>query len=120
MNKLWIVFAALAVLVLVVRMKMTGGDAASAREKIRSGALVLDVRTAGEYQGGHYGGALNIPVQELEDRLNELGDRKRAIVVYCASGARSARAAGILSQAGFTNVVNAGGYADLMRSAPGK
>lgn len=120
MNKLWIVFAALAVLVLVMRMKLSGGDAASAREKIRGGALVLDVRTAGEYEGGHYEGALNIPVQELEKRVNELGDRKRAIVVYCASGARSARAAGILSQSGFTDVINAGGYADVVKGMSGK
>jgi phage shock protein E len=99
---------------------MSGGNTLVAREKITSGALVLDVRTDDEYQGGHYEGARNIPVQDLEARLNELGDKKRAVVVYCASGVRSARAADIMTKAGFTDVTNAGGYGDLMRGVQGK
>lgn len=120
MNKLWIALAVMAVLVLVMRMRMSGGKSVAALEKITGGALVVDVRTADEYQGGHYEGARNIPVQELEARINELGDKKRAVVVYCASGARSARAADILAAAGFTDVTNAGGYGDLMRGVQGK
>lgn len=78
------------------------------REKLKKGALVIDVRTPAEFLSGHYNRAKNIPVQELQGRLSELGDKNQPIVVYCASGMRSAMAAKILTQAGFTDVINAG------------
>ncbi|MCC6995380.1 MAG: rhodanese-like domain-containing protein, partial [Deltaproteobacteria bacterium] len=73
---------------------------ADARALVAQGALLLDVRTAGEFAGGHIEGALNIPVQELGQRLGELGDKARPIVVYCRSGKRSSRAASMLKGAG--------------------
>ncbi len=115
MDKIWIVIAGVVVLVLIVKM-MAGaskGDIVAAKEKIKKGALVLDVRTPGEYQGGHVEGAVNIPVQDLESRLAELRDKNRAIVVYCASGMRSANAVKILSAAGYVDVTNAGGWGNL-------
>jgi phage shock protein E len=78
------------------------------RERVRKGALLLDVRTAAEFASGHLEGALNIPVQELEARLGEVGPRSRSIVVYCRSGARSATAAATLRRAGF-DVLDIGG-----------
>ena len=114
MNKLWMILAGVCVLIFMVRFLGTSkGNVAMAKDKIKQGALVLDVRTPGEYQGGHCEGALNIPVQELDARLGELKDKKQAIVVYCASGMRSASAASILSTAGFTDVTDAGGYGNL-------
>jgi rhodanese-related sulfurtransferase len=114
MDKLWIVIAVVVLVAVMVKAMGTAkGNGAEAKEKIKMGALVLDVRTAAEYQGGHVDGALNIPVQELESRLGELKDKKRAIVVYCASGMRSAHAAKILATAGFMDVTNAGGWANL-------
>lgn len=113
MNRMWIVAAVIAVLVVVVRSKLAGGHAVAAREKIKGGALVLDVRTPEEFAGRHYDSAINIPVQELEARMGELKDKKRAIVVYCASGARSAHAAELLRAAGFADVTNAGGLSSL-------
>ena len=79
-----------------------------ARELVASGALLLDVRTPGEFAGGHIEGALNIPVQELGTRVSEVGPTSRPVVVYCRSGGRSCAAAGILSQAGY-EVVDVGG-----------
>ena len=115
MARLWIVVV--AVLGGIGLMKLfagaSGKSLAADKTKIQQGALVLDVRTPGEYQSGHYEKARNIPVQELGDRVSELGDKKRAIVVYCASGMRSARAVKILTAAGFTDVTNAGGLRDL-------
>jgi adenylyltransferase/sulfurtransferase len=70
---------------------------------------LLDVRTAGEWEICHIGGAVLIPLGELPARLGEL-DREKEVVVYCKSGARSAAAAAILAGAGFRNVaVMAGG-----------
>lgn len=114
MDKFWIIIVAVVLLAVMVKaMGASRGNVAAAKEKIKMGALILDVRTAGEYQGGHVEGALNIPVQDLESRLGELKDKKRAIVVYCASGMRSASAAKILTDAGFSDVTNAGGWGNL-------
>jgi len=77
-------------------------------DKIAARALVVDVRTPAEFPSGAYPGAINIPVFEVEKRLAEFGDRKRAIVVYCHSGNRSAQAKAILERNGFLDVSNGG------------
>lgn len=82
-------------------------------ERIRSGAAIVDVRTADEFADGHYPNAKNIPVSELQGRLGEVGPRDRPVVLYCASGARSALAAKMLKAAGFVDVMNAGGLEDM-------
>lgn len=76
--------------------------------------IVLDVRTPEEYVTGAYPGAYNLPLDELGNRIEELGDFNREIVVYCASGARSAYAQRILMQVGYTNVTNGGGIMEMM------
>jgi rhodanese-related sulfurtransferase len=74
-------------------------DGAEARALVTAGAVLLDVRTPEEYRDGHLDGALNIPVSELEAHLAEL-PADRTLVVYCASGRRSARAVGLLRARG--------------------
>jgi phage shock protein E len=71
------------------------------------GATLVDVRTPAEYASGHIDGARNIPVQEIAARSKEL-PKGKPVVVYCASGMRSAVAASSLRRAGFDKVVNAG------------
>lgn len=66
-----------------------------ARRRVAAGAVLLDVRTPAEFDGGHVEGAKNIPVQELAARAGEL-PRGAAIVVYCRSGGRSATATQLL------------------------
>ena len=69
--------------------------------------VVLDVRTLQEYAGepGHIAGSRNIPVEELQQRLGELnGDRQRPIMLVCRTERRSAKAAELLNQVGFTHV----------------
>ena len=79
--------------------------------------VIIDVRTVEEFEGGAYPDAINIPVDELMERLDELGDNTaREIIVYCASGARSAYAQRTLTQAGYSNVKNGGGIASMMAS----
>lgn len=78
----------------------------------REGAQLVDVRTAGEYAGGHVPGTLNIPLQELDARAKEL-DPERWVVVACASGTRSAFAARKLKALGFQKVMNAGTWRNL-------
>jgi phage shock protein E len=76
-------------------------------------ASVVDVRTPGEYLEGHYPGAINIPLNELQNRLEEFKELKAPIVAYCRSGARSGMAVSLLKQNGFNEVYNGGGLFDL-------
>jgi len=77
--------------------------------------VVIDVRTPGEFRGGAYPGAINIPLDEIQGRIKELGSQSRDITLYCASGARSAYGQRVLQQLGFTNVKNGGGIGQMMR-----
>ncbi|HLV43202.1 MAG TPA: rhodanese-like domain-containing protein [Brumimicrobium sp.] len=69
-------------------------------------AFIVDVRTPQEFTSGHYEGAINIPVNEVEQYLSEFEGHEQ-IVVYCRSGARSGNAKNILESNGYTNVINA-------------
>lgn len=77
-----------------------------ARKMVAGGGVILDVRTPAEYAGGHLDGAKNIPVQELEKRVKEVGAPTTAVVVYCAAGMRAASAEQILRKHGFSDVLN--------------
>lgn len=72
------------------------------------GALLLDVRTPEEYAEGHLPGALNIPVDQVAKRLDEVGPKDKPVVVYCRSGRRSGLAAVTLEKAGFQSVHDLG------------
>jgi rhodanese-related sulfurtransferase len=112
-NVLWILAIAVAVAyVTLKRIVNRKAPTSLVREKVAQGAVVLDVRTKGEFASGAYPKAKNIPLDELAGRIAEL-PKNKPIVVYCASGARAAQAARILTQAGFADVVNAGGLNQL-------
>ena len=66
---------------------------AEAHEAVARGARLVDVRSPSEFASGHLEGALNLPVGQLSARMGELGPKGTPIVVYCASGTRSAMAA---------------------------
>jgi rhodanese-related sulfurtransferase len=76
---------------------------------------VIDVRTPAEYAAGHVAGAQNIDVEAADfgTRIAAL-DKNAPYLVYCRSGRRSAIAADQMRQAGFTDVVDAGGLSDLV------
>ena len=83
--------------------------------------IVIDVRTRDEFKGGAYPDAINIPLDELANRLDELGSNlAREVIVYCASGGRSAYAQRMLEQLGYTHVKNGGGIASMMASRKAK
>lgn len=73
--------------------------------------LLLDVRTPDEFATGHIQGAVNISVETLENHLSEV-PRDQPVVIYCRSGNRSAQAAQILAQAGYTDLYDMGGLND--------
>ncbi len=82
---------------------------------VKEGALILDVRSAGEYAGGHIKGSTNIPVNTLAHKLQQVGDKNRVIITCCASGMRSATARQILKDAGYAQVHNGGGWTNLQQ-----
>jgi phage shock protein E len=86
-----------------------GSGSAAAHEAVAKGARLVDVRTTDEFADGHLDGAVNIPVQDLEARLAEVGPKDKPVVVYCRSGGRSARAKRLLEGAGYTSVIDLGG-----------
>jgi len=109
--------AAGAALAFVVARRVLGGGRAPSEQVLRSiqaGARIVDVRTPGEFGGGAYPGAVNIPLAVLGRRLEDI-PRNGPVVLYCASGMRSASAARILKRAGYAEVVNAGGLRHMPR-----
>jgi rhodanese-related sulfurtransferase len=82
-------------------------------ELVKQGAIILDVRSKGEYASGHIKGSVNISVDALNNNLNKLKDKNKTIITCCASGMRSASAKSILKSNGFTQVHNGGAWSSL-------
>ena len=78
-------------------------DNPTAKKLIEQGVRLIDVRTASEFEAGHIPNAENAPVDELLARSADW-DRTRPLIVYCATGARSADAAAYLASQGFRKV----------------
>ncbi len=76
---------------------------------IKEGALLVDVRTPGEFAAGHVNGSVNIPLDKVSSQLSKFKNQKN-IIVFCQSGGRSGQAKAILEQNGFTNIVNGGNW----------
>lgn len=70
--------------------------------------VLIDVRTREEFASGHIEGAINIPVEEIGQRLSEV-PQDQTVVLYCRSGNRSAQAANILERAGYDGIYDLGG-----------
>ncbi len=103
-----LVFLAIIAAFVVLRLRLgfrTAGQIQEAKDALAQGGLLVDVRSPGEYASGHANGAVNVPsppgtlAKEKKDR---------ALVVYCASGARSAAATRTLKASGFTTIYNVG------------
>ncbi|KAA3634522.1 MAG: rhodanese-like domain-containing protein [Bacteroidetes bacterium] len=98
--------------------KLFGGPefetAESIKAKVKKGALVLDVRTEPEFASGHVTGAVNIPLQMINEVAGDIKKQKKIILAYCRSGRRSQMATNMLKRHGI-EVYNAGGVDNLKR-----
>lgn len=98
------------------------GDLEAARRGwvlIEDGALVIDVRSPGEFSGGHVDGALNIVHTDIEELAAAIGpDQGQSVVLYCGSGRRSGLAIAGLEELGYTALFNATGYDALQAAQP--
>lgn len=79
------------------------------KEMLDEGAVVVDVRSRAEFQGGHVAGSTNIPLQEIEKNVDKLIGLKKPVVLCCASGARSGQASSFLKSKGLV-CENGGGW----------
>ena len=83
------------------------------QSKIKDGAQLLDVRTAEEFDSGHFAGAINLDVEDIIAGKLPDAAKDTQLYVYCRSGNRSAQAVSLLKQAGFTNITDLGGLTDV-------
>lgn len=81
-------------------------------EVLNKGAIILDVRTVGEFKGGHVKGSINIPLNELSSQMSKL-KKTTPIIACCASGMRSSSATSLLKSNGFDEVYNGGSWIGL-------
>jgi len=77
-----------------------------------SGYTIVDVRSQMEFQGGHVAGSVNIPLQEVPDRVQEFADMPKPLLLCCASGNRSGQAVAYLRQQG-VECENGGGWMEV-------
>ena len=84
------------------------------KELIQKGTVV-DVRSPQEFAGEHFPGAINIPLEQVQEKINDFKEMPKPIIAYCRSGNRSGMAVSILKQAGITDAVNGGGLEYLLQ-----
>jgi len=90
--------------------KILGIKTTDYAQLMAEGALIIDVRTSGEFKTGNIDGSINIPVNKLQASLNKLKAKRKPIITCCASGSRSAYAKSILESGGMSNVYNGGSW----------
>lgn len=88
------------------------GKSENIKDFINKGAVIIDVRTIGEFREGHIQNSKNIPLDTIFSKINEIKKLNKPVVVCCQSGMRSAQAASILKNNG-VEVMNGGGWQSL-------
>ena len=95
-------------------LELIFGKKDNLQEVISNGAVILDVRTKGEFQSGHLRNSINIPVDNLPQNIKKL-NKNKPIITCCASGARSGYAKRFLKSNGFEQVYNGGSWQSLKK-----
>jgi rhodanese-related sulfurtransferase len=89
-----------------------GGKSESIKDFVNKGAVIIDVRTIGEFREGHIKGSKNMPLDTISSNVNDIKKLDKPVIVCCRSGMRSTQAASILKSAGI-EVINGGGWQSL-------
>ena len=97
-----------------IKKLFSGGPKVDLGELIRNGATIIDVRTTGEYAGGHIKGSINIPLNALGSQMSKI-KKDKPVITICASGMRSGAARSTLLSSGFTEVYNGGSWYNLKK-----
>ena len=89
-----------------------GGKSENVKDFMDKGAVIIDVRTPGEFQGGHIKGSKNIPLNTIGNQIESIKKLNKPVIACCASGMRSSQATSILKSNGI-EVMNGGGWSSL-------
>jgi rhodanese-related sulfurtransferase len=111
-NSLPNIFAEKITIMGLLSMLGLGGKSESIQDFVTKGAIIIDVRTVGEFREGHIKGSKNIPLDTINGKLNEIKKLDKPVIVCCRSGMRSAQAASVLKSVGI-EVINGGGWQSL-------
>jgi len=109
----WTTILVIAAIITVIFMIKKSGQISpkDALAYLKNGALVIDVRSPGEFNSGHLPTAINIPLDEIETALpRRVKDKNQVLLLHCQSGMRSGMAKQKLKSVGYTNVFNLGSY----------
>ena len=104
----WIVVGVVLLVIAFFAFKPASGgttvvDVKGVQKAAADGVRLVDVRSIGEFEGGHIPGAQNVPLDQLQS-VSSQWDKTAPVLVYCQTGARSAEAVSMLEQAGFTSI----------------
>ena len=91
-----------------------GGKQESVDDFMEKGAVIIDVRTVGEFQQGNIKGSKNIPLNTISTKIEEIKKMNKPVIVCCQSGMRSSQANSILKNHGIESM-NVGGWQSLER-----
>ena len=91
------------------------GGGGGVKQALREGAVVIDLRTAYEYDQGHVPHSLNIPVDRIRANIDRIRDLRKPVVLCCATGGHCWEAADILRSAGIPRVINGGAWQSVLR-----
>lgn len=92
--------------------KLMGAGQADLSQLLQNGAVVVDVRSKGEFSSGHAKGSINIPLELIESKAKELKKHPH-VIVCCRSGNRSGMAQRMLEAKGLSNVTNGGSWQNV-------
>ena len=114
---MWIVVAVIVVLFLLKMFLMSNISVSEAAEKLKDGAVLVDVRTPAEFESGHPPRAINICLDSIGRIEKEIKDKEKPILVYCLSGARAMSASSAIKKMGYADVRNIGPYSKAVKAA---
>jgi phage shock protein E len=119
MNTLtWIIMAGIIVFFVLKRISLLRPVAA--RQWLSEGAVVIDVRTEGEFRQGHVAGAINIPLDRLRDEIGRHApNHEQPLLLHCLTGTRSGIGRSVLRRMGYGKVFNLGSYSRAARILEG-
>jgi rhodanese-related sulfurtransferase len=113
LGKSWACYNKKNILIAFLKKLLGLGPIVNYAGLVKDGALIIDVRSKGEFAAGHIIGSVNIPVGDLKNNLNKLKDKNSPVITCCASGMRSATAKAFLISNGYVHVYNGGGWSNL-------
>jgi phage shock protein E len=116
------IFVVIVIVALFVIISKAGQlSAKEAAAYLKNGALVIDVRTPGEFNSGHLTNAINIPLDEIATAVPQrVKDKNQVLLLHCASGMRSGMAQKKLNSLGYTNAFSLGSYRRAEQLVAGK